>query len=423
MWTTAGAGTDNMSNRPALLTRSLSSGGYKAPASRRKRTRSGGGGGGGRGGGRGGGGNGSAGGGGSGRSGGGGGGGGGSGAAGNPRTRGDLALPPPVKPDVEPPPPADVIPGAGAGVRAALRDGRSGRTALAPLSSNELVQRRLFEPDPMDEQTAHGLQPFAYVAEDDMLLGGVERPPPPAVMVPLGHGRHDRDSTDRQCEGDPQATNVREGVRSPYAKRVFKKRRLHALGRPSRYAPTPASTPGGGTASSSSAKVGSLVPSGSKIDKAVKALMWPEAQATARARMDAQQLLKEMQAANPISPGREDRIGRTTNTSGWPDCRLGGGDDVKPCSNSAEQIDDVLPSDDKLPSDDLVVDDSFDDANATAALAATLRQSEAEAAPVLFESQESVESAGRAERVKAEVSMADKFLKLTPSPPSPPPHS
>ena len=173
----------------------------------------------------------------------------------------------------------------------------------------------------------------------------------------------------------------------------------------------------------SSAKVGSLVPSGSKIDKAVKALMWLEAEATARARMDAQQLLKEIQAANPISPGREDRIGRTTNTSGWPDCRLGGGDDVKPCSNSAEQIDNVLPSDDMLPSDDLVVDDSFDDVDATAALAATLRQSEAEAAPVLFESQESVESAGRAERVKAEVLMADKFLKLTPSPPSPPPHS
>ncbi|GAB0496598.1 hypothetical protein MMPV_007911 [Pyropia vietnamensis] len=204
---------------------------------------------------------------------------------------------------------------------APARDRVRMRHALAPLSSNALVERQLWPPSavvdpPPVEHKGHGWR--------EVVAPCRPRPVAPAPSVGASVALQVADAVRDDRAG---ATPDGDAPTTPGSARVARRRRSVIYGRLS-LGGSSFSSPTGPTGTKSNPppaapNARTFFPLGSRIEVKVDSLKSPGARRLAREKLDADTFLDELENAVPVSPNHDERVGRTSSATGWPVCTLG----------------------------------------------------------------------------------------------------
>lgn len=325
-----------------------------------------------------------------------------------------------AKPPVAPPPiRAGAPPADENGHSTPARDGGRVRHALAPLSSNALVERQLWPPSAVADPPPVGRK------GDGWLEVAPCRPRPVAPAPSAGTVVRPQD-VDAAADDRAGATADGESPSTPGSARVARRRRPAvvrglSLGSSSFSSPTgPACGKGNPPPAEQNAR--SFFPLGSRLEVKVHSLKSPDARRLAREKLDADTFLDELESAVPVSPDHDVRVGRTSSSTGWPVCPLGivesparsGGSARRAACVQGEDPVEGLPDDpsDGIPRESSGQGDDPIDGILMDDLAAGVRGSCSEGASLLMAaSQDSVD----ASTLIAGMSAANAYLKFSSS--------
>lgn len=194
------------------------------------------------------------------------------------------------------------------------------RHALAPLSSNTLVERQLWPPSAVAHPPPVGRKDHRWLDVAQCRPRPVAPAPSAGPVVPpkvVDAAADDRAGT--TADGDAPAT--------PGSARVARRRRPAAprrlsLGGSAFSSPTGPFC-GNGSTPPADQNARSFFPLGSRLEVKVHSLKSPDARRLAREKLDAETFLDELENAVPVSPDDDVRMGRTSSATGWPVCPLG----------------------------------------------------------------------------------------------------